>query len=50
MLKDSDVENGPLKVLVEGLNDAKRSRMATNFGQDLHKAVSAHEVKGLGEV
>ena len=40
----------PFKFSWKDLTMAKQSRRATNLGEDLSKAVSAHKVKARGEV
>ena len=44
------VQNCSLHVIMKGLHDAEYGRKTTNLGQDLEKAISAHQVKCLGQV
>ena len=44
------VQNCSLYVIMKGFHDAKQGRRTTDLGQDLEKAISAHQVECLGQV
>ena len=44
------VQNCSLHVIMQGLHAVEYGRRTTNLGQDLEKAISAHQVECLGEV
>ena len=44
------VQNCSLHVIMKGLHDAEQGRRTIDLGQDLEKAISAHQVECLGQV